>query len=325
MRNTGPGPINRRDLIKSAVMLAGGAGVSAGVSAQAAEWREVKRSEKCTPCLFTKPLHNRKVAELPAVLHALGINAVDLTCRPEGHVLPERVTEDLPKAVEILEAAGVSVTMVTTAITDADEGDAQAVIKTVGQLGIRHIKLGYYDYKDIRRIMPTITDAQKRIKDVVALCKEHGVHAGYHNHSGKRVGAGLWDAWHLLLGTSAIDAGVFYDLRHAMVEGGDAGWEIGLNLLAPRITMLAFKDFVWGKDENGRWRADDVPLGTGMVRLEPALRQMKDLGIAGPASLHVEYAARARAVDSEQDSKYLKDIRNDWQTLNAALQKARMV
>lgn len=135
----------------------------------------------------------------------------------------------------------------------------------------------------------------------------------------------MWDGWHLLLGTSAIDAGFYFDLRHATVEGGDAGWQIGLNMLARRITMLALKDFVWKKDEKGRWRVEDVPLGEGMVRLEDALRQIKELGIVGPVSLHVEYVNFKAPVGSDQDRKQVEDIRRDWQTMNAALQRAGLV
>ena len=34
-------------------------------------------------------------------MRALGYDAIDLTLRPGGHVLPERVAEDLPKAAEL--------------------------------------------------------------------------------------------------------------------------------------------------------------------------------------------------------------------------------
>lgn len=317
----------RRDLMKSAALLAGGIGLSSPVpTSRAAEPQPIRieRPEKSTPCLFSKPLHNRKFVELPALLSQLGVDAIDITCRPEGHVLPERVAGDLPEAVEKLKAAGVAVPMVTTAITDANQGKAEDIIRTVGQLGIRYIKLGYYEYNDVRRIMPTIADAQQRLADVLALCRQYNVHAGYHLHCGKRIGGGLWDAWHLLLGKSARDVGVYFDLRHATVEGGEAGWEIAMNLLAPRITMLALKDFTWARDAAGRWKPDDVPLGTGMVRLDYGLQQLKELGFAGPVSLHVEYATGKREIGSDEDKKSLEDIRRDWRTMNETLQRAKL-
>ncbi len=320
-------PFNRRDLIKSAALLAGGIGAMGPTNeaGEAGEITRIDRPEKCSPCLFTKPLHNRKVAELPAVLKELRVDAVDLTCRPEGHVLPERVADDLPKAVELLKSAGVRVPMVTTAITDANEGRAAEIIRTVGQLGIRYIKLGYYPYGDLRKIMPTIAEAQRKLTDVVALCRQHNVHAGYHTHCGKNIGGGLWDVWHLLGGKSARDVGIYFDLRHATVEGGEAGWEIAMNMMASRITMLALKDFVWKKDDKGQWKPDDVRLGAGMVRLDYGLEQLQQLGFAGPISLHVEYASGKTDVGSEQDKQNLENIARDWRTMNEALQRATLL
>lgn len=321
--------LHRRDLIKRAALLAGGVGVTVATDkdAKAADSTvsHVERPDKSTPCLFTKPLGNRKVGELPAILNELSIDAVDLTCRPGGHVLPERVTDDLPRAIEQLRKAGIDVAMLTTAILDADQGHAEQIIATAGKLGIRYIKLGYYDYADIRRVLPSISEAHARLKDVIALCREHNVHAGYHNHSGKPIGAAMWDVWHLLLGTSARDAGSYFDLRHATVEGGLSGWQIGMNLLAPRITMLAIKDFLWERNKRGRWMPQNVPLGQGMVRLTEGLGQLAELGFAGPVSLHVEYVSPKVAPGSDEEKRNFQSIRQDWQTMTSALAKAKLI
>src|SRR5258708_28380065 len=43
------------------------------------------------------------------------------TLRPGGHVLPERVTEDLPKAAEIIKKAGLKFPMCTADIIRSEE------------------------------------------------------------------------------------------------------------------------------------------------------------------------------------------------------------
>ncbi len=48
---------------------------------------------------FSKPLPQMDWQRLAANVKRLGFDGIDLTVRPEGHVLPERVEEDLPKAV----------------------------------------------------------------------------------------------------------------------------------------------------------------------------------------------------------------------------------
>ena len=52
-----------------------------------------------TYCLFSKHLPNLNWQKLGQTVKKLGFGGVDLTVRPQGHVLPERAAEDLPKAV----------------------------------------------------------------------------------------------------------------------------------------------------------------------------------------------------------------------------------
>ncbi|MBI4580300.1 MAG: TIM barrel protein [Planctomycetes bacterium] len=315
--------LSRRDFVKSAA-LAAGLSAAGRVGSQAIEAAEPAAvgPRRVQPCLFSKPLGNRKVAELPRILKDLGIDAVDLTCRPGGHVLPEKVADDLPAAIERFKAAGVAVPMITTAITDAGKEHAERIVQTVGRLGIRYLKLGYYLYADMGRIPATVADAKARLRDVAALCRQHQVHAGYHIHSGRCVGAAMWDAWQLLEGLAAEDVGCYFDARHATAEGGLAGWEIGLNLLAPRITLLAVKDFVWRKDAKGKWAAEDVPLGEGMVRHGQVLARLKDAAFAGPVSLHTEYCSPKVEPGSAAEEANFDHIRRDWRTMLDLLRNA---
>ena len=54
-------------------------------------------------------LDYRGMAEAAA---EIGFDGVDLTVRPRGHVLPERVEDDLPRAVEAVRQAGLRVEMI---------------------------------------------------------------------------------------------------------------------------------------------------------------------------------------------------------------------
>lgn len=279
-------------------------------------------------CLFSKPLHNRTFDELPAVLEELGIDAVDLTCRPGGHVLPERAADDLPRAYEALQKGGIAVPMITTGILDADKDHAEMIVKTAAALGIRHAKLGYYKYGDLRHIDKTLADVKSRLRGVAALCKQYGVRAGFHNHAGMTVGAALWDVHELIHDLPSEAIGSYFDIRHATVEGGKAGWKIGMHRLAPRIAMVAVKDFRWYGDRGSGWHVVNVPLGTGMVREEEAYRTLKELRFAGPISLHMEYMAggqREPKVDSDEDRENLTEIRSDWRHLKAMLEQAELM
>jgi len=52
--------------------------------------------------IFSKHLQWLDYKEMANVLHEIGFDGADLTVRPGGHVLPDRVEEDLPKAAEAL-------------------------------------------------------------------------------------------------------------------------------------------------------------------------------------------------------------------------------
>jgi sugar phosphate isomerase/epimerase len=266
------------------------------------------------PCLFSKMVHGHKVAELPGVLQPLGIAALDLTCRPEGHVAPERAADDLPKAVELLRGAGIAVPMITTGLTDPKQGNAEAILATAGQLNIPFAKLGYWQYG--RTIDParTLADVKAKLTDLVVLAAQHKVRLGLHNHSGNYVGAPVWDYHQLMSDLDPRWLGSYFDLGHATVEGGLGGWRINLSLMRPRLFMVAVKDFKPagepGKGYNPAWG----PLGQGAVHWAEAFRTLKQTGFTGPISMHVEYGA-------EGD---LTNISRDWAWLQQALKAAEL-
>src|SRR5687768_1147671 len=75
------------------------------------------RKQAIKIAVFSKPLQWLDYRQLAQTAAQTGFNGLDLTVRPGGHVLPEKVAQDLPRAVEEARKAGLEVTMLTTAIT----------------------------------------------------------------------------------------------------------------------------------------------------------------------------------------------------------------
>ncbi len=311
--------LNRREILKSTAAAIGTAALTRISVAEEAS----SKPALPTLCLFTKPLQKRPLDDLPALVDNLDFEAVDLTCRPGGHVLPERVEDDLPKACELFKSAGIRVPMITTGIVDAGKDNAEAIVKTAAALGIRYVKLGYYLYGDLLNMRARLAEVKASLRDIAALCRRYHVQAGLHNHSGPTVGSALWDVWYLIDDLPADGIGSYFDGGHATVEGGDAGWRIGLNLLAPRIVMLSVKDFAWEKDPQRGWRPGWCPLGEGMVRWEEALRRLKSQPFSGPISLHVEYPQQAEP-GSPDEEKTLAAIRHDAKVLRELLKRTQL-
>jgi len=230
-------------------------------------------------------LDYRGMAETAA---EVGFDGVDLTVRPGGHVLPERVEDDLPKAVEAAHKAGIQIRMVTTAITDPRDALARSILATAGKLGIRYYRMGYYRYTDDRPIPEQLSEIKPMLADLAALNEQHGLAGSYQNHAGaKYVGAPLWDLYWLLRDLDPRWLGSQYDVRHATVEGGTS-WSNTLRLLGPHINTLVAKDFRWAQ-QGGKWRAENCPLGEGMVDFPAYFKILKRERIAAPVSLHLEY------------------------------------
>jgi len=277
--------------------------------------------------VFSKCLQWLDYAGMAGITAEAGFDGVDLTVRQGGHVLPERVEEDLPKAVDAATKAGIHVRMIVTDITDPRDARTQKVLQTAGRLGVRHYRLGVYRYNDARPIMAQLDAIRPRLRDLAEMSKQHGVAATFQNHAGAAyVGAPLWDLHYLLRDLDPRWMGVQFDIRHAVVEGGLA-WPVNLRLLAGSINTLAVKDFRWARQGTG-WETENCPLGQGMVDLAGFAGMLKRHGIAGPISIHFEYPLGgaehgAREITVERKT-VLEALRSDLGHLRKVLGSSRV-
>lgn len=258
-------------------------------------------------CIFSKHMAQFDWAQLGAKARAVGFDGVDLTVRPKGHVLPERVAEDLPRAVERIRAHGLSVPMITTDLKNAADPAARPTFEAMKKLGIPLYKPGYWRYAKGRPVLQSLAESRQQFLGLLALGKEYGVTAGLHNHSGDYVGCALWDHREILAGSDARDAGYYYDPGHATIEGGLAGWRVSLDMVAPRLKMVAMKDFFWQKSDKG-WRPVWCPLGEGMVDWKSMFAGFARAGFAGPITLHVEYHAADELAAIARDLEFMKKV-----------------
>jgi sugar phosphate isomerase/epimerase len=265
-------------------------------------------------CIFSKHMAHLDWAALGAKAKEMGFDAIDLTVRPKGHVLPEKVAEDLPRALGAIRKAGCDVAMVTTDLKSADDPAAKPTFETMKKLGLKLYKVGYWRYKPAgsvgQTVEQTVEQCRALFKPLVDLGNSYGVVAGLHNHSGDHFGCAMWDLREVLKGTTAAQAGYYFDPGHATIEGGAYGWRASLDLALSRLKMSAIKDFYWDK-RDGKWRIAWCPLGQGMVNWPEIFKAYAKAGFTGPLSLHVEYG---------KDS--LDDIARDLAFMKAEVAKA---
>ncbi|HYT68556.1 MAG TPA: TIM barrel protein [Vicinamibacterales bacterium] len=295
----------------------GAAGAVAAVSPHAF----VKAAEpgfRGTLCFFSKHLPRLDGRGLGRALKPLGFAGVDLTVRPGGHIDPKRVAQDLPPYVADIRREGLSVPLITTELVSDADPAARPTLETAASLGIPFFKPGYYKYAflDARK---EVEEATRQLRSLAELSAHAGVHLGFHNHAGY-IGGGIWDI------APAIDTldpkwtGYYFDVRHAVVEGGDGGWRSAFNVVAPRLSMIALKDFFWERTATG-WRQKNCPMGEGMVQWKAYFALLARAQFHGPISLHLEYDIPG-ATPEEREEKTLAAAARDLAFVKARIAEA---
>jgi L-ribulose-5-phosphate 3-epimerase len=237
--------------------------------------------------IFSKHLQFLNYQNMAEAVAEMGFDGIDLTVRPDGHVKPERVESDLPKAIEAMRKVGLVPLMMTTTVEDAHNSTDKKVLEVAAKLGIKYYRMNWYSYPEEKAIPESVKHFQQKIKELSYLNKELGLTGCYQNHAGNSVGASIWELWELLKEADKQYMGLQYDIRHAVVEGG-MSWQNSLRLVQPQIKTLAIKDFLWEK-KNGEWNPQNVPLGEGMVDFKTYFKLLKQYQINVPVSLHFEY------------------------------------
>lgn len=303
--------VNRRGFLAAAM----GAGAAAAATG------------KMEFCVFSKHLQFLGWAEMAAAAKEIGFEGVDLTVRKGGHVTPERVADDLPRAAEAIRAAGVRLTMITTDIADMTTPHAEPVLRAAAKAGVTHYRWDGYKYKEGVGLPEQIKELAPRVKDLAAFNKEAGLCAMYHTHSGAgRVGASQWDLWMLLRDLDKRHVSYNFDVAHATIEGGLGGWVHATRLALPHMGGIALKDFQWTRGAGGKWRVDWRPIGEGMTQTHEFLRMAKAGGFAGPAQVHYEYdlggADKGAAKITIPKAQVLAAMKRDLDALRAVSAEA---
>jgi sugar phosphate isomerase/epimerase len=335
MKNT-PAPqssCTRRDFV-GLVTLAGATLPLVGVSPlTAADSKRPKAAKGAsgnsapgTMHVFAKPLQWLDYAGTAAIIAEAGFGGIDFAVRPAGHVVPEKVQDDLPKAVEAAKKAGLKVEMITTAINDPRDKFTEPLLRTAAALGVKFYRLGNFGYDPKLGVWESLQKLKPVIKDLAALNQSLGLHGCIQNHAGVRVGGPIWDLHELVREQDPRWLGVQYDIRHATAEGG-LSWPLALKLIAPWVKCTDLKDFKW-EQSPGKGVVENVPIGEGIVNFDAYFKLVRELNIAGPKSVHFEYPPFERATkplsDAEKRPVLLAAMKKDLAALKGFMAKQQV-
>lgn len=285
--------------------------------------------------IFSKHLQFLSVPDAAAAAKEMGFDAIDLTVRAEGHVLPENVATDLPKAVAAIRKAGLDVSMITTDIAVDSLRSAEPILSAASKLGIHHYRWGGLKYDSSKPIPVQLETMKPKMHALAELNRRTQTCGMYHTHSGPgMVGACIWDLWYMFRDLDPQWMGINYDIGHATVEGGYGGWIATSKLTKGYMRGIAMKDFVWARNEKGSTHDDPYdkslgvagayvphwcPIDHGMVRFDSFLEIVKTGGFSGPVQLHFEYpiggAENGKKMLTWPREKVFESMRNDLEAV----------
>lgn len=267
--------------------------------------------------LFSKPLQHAAKLSLEEVgdrIIDLGFEGVDLTVRPGGLVEPHAGKERLSRAISIFREKGLSVPMLTTAITTCDDQVTRDVFEVADSAGIDYLKLGYWRYDGFGSLSEGLESMRTDLHLIRELSASFDVTPAIHTHSGDFLSANPALLWDILNDGDPANLGIYLDPAHLVAEGSRSGWRLNLDRVRDYVAMVAVKDFVWSREEidgetilQNRW----VPLGDGVVPWHDAVDHLETIGFEGPVSLHAEYDYRNSESFLDQmkkDREYLERI-----------------
>ena len=258
--------------------------------------------------MFSKHIQEYSIEKALQVVGELGLAGLDLTVRPGGHITPENVETELPRAVAAARKMALDIPMLTTAITSPQSPGAEATFATAAAQGVKLIKLGYWTYDKFGGFRALIAKARADLEALEPLAKKHRVCACVHIHSGNFVSANSAIVERLIAGLDPEGIGAFLDPGHMFVEGMYDGWRQGIELLIDRTKMVAVKSIAPSTSfDAGRPKAKFtvVPLETGPLDWKLVFELLRKGGFDGLVTLHSEY-------DGLPADKVVEQTKKDW-------------
>ena len=278
--------VQRRDFMRWAV--------ASGFAAAVTELR-AEESPKPSPkvCIYTEHFQKLPIPEVCKVFKRIGVDGLDLTVRPGGHIEPKDVKEELPKAAKAAREHGLEIMMLTTAITSPDR-HAKDILATCQKLNIQRIKLGYFRPGKFGNLAQRLDGVRRELDAVVKLAAKYGIRPCVHVHSGTTIPSNGFMLYELIREMPPDRIGAYLDSHHMTITGGAGGWRQAVDLLRPWTSLVALKNFQWERlqrDDIGqqRWRTNYCRLEDGIAPIPEFVSTIHQLGYRGFYTLHTEY------------------------------------
>jgi len=299
--------MRRRQLLKAASVV--GLGLAGGVPPARSQEPETGVKPRMDYIFFSKMLQKQSIEELIGSLRFIGADGVDLTVRPGYPVEPDTVAQTLVPAAQTIRAAGLSVPMITTPgdFTSSALPYAEPLFAACGEAGIRLVKLGYWPFGG-EGYWAGVDRMKRDVAGFAKIGAKYGVKSCLHTHSGNCLALNASSMMHVLQDFTPEQVGAYLDPGHLSVCGEPL--PMAFDMAAQYLSMVAIKDMIKRKDDEGRIRIDALWLGAGVVDWPEMMRWLVTHDFQGPLSFHSEF-------ESDSTEHLLDQTRKDIAYLRA--------
>src|SRR5262245_39528888 len=180
--------------------------------------------------------------------------AIEMTCsgvQPTvqeypGHIDPAKVGQELPAFVRTMQKHGLRVKQVRGGNqTDATAPNVEAIVGTMGQLGVTHYWMGTDNYDFTKPILPQLDVIKMKVDRFVKLNQKHGTTLMYHTRAGANsVGSVVWDLLYVMKDFDPKYVGFHWDTGHMSLHGSNM-WELLMRTAGPYVVAMSWKDRGW--------------------------------------------------------------------------------
>ena len=196
---------------------------------------------------YTRHLHWMRsadeIAEAAIEMTCGGVNPT-IQAYP-GHIDPAKVTTELPAFVNTIKKHGLRVKQVRGGNQTAVDAGVEAMVGTMGQLGVTHYWLGTDSYDLAKPIQPQLDAIKLKVERFVALNQKHGTTLLYHTRAGANsVGSVVWDLLYVMKDFDPKYVGFHWDTGH-MSHHMSNMWELLMRTAGPYVVAMAWKDRSW--------------------------------------------------------------------------------
>jgi len=298
----------RREFIR----MAAATGLATAVTQLSAKETKPKPTPKV--CTYTEHFQKLPIPQVCKVFNRIGIDGLDLTVRPGGHIEPKNVKKELPLAVKAARDHGLKIMMLTTGITSPDR-HAEEIVSACQKLDIRRLKLGYYSIGKFGNLAKRLDDVRRKLAAVVKLTSKYGVRPCVHVHSGPTIPSNGFMLHQIIRDIPPDRIGAYLDSYHMTITGGAGGWRQAIDLLKPWISLVALKNFQWHRGKrNGigqlGWHTNYCRLADGIAPIPEFVRTVHQAGYRSFYNLHTEYRLPVKGCIelTKDDFVFLKKI-----------------